>query len=100
MRSAFIIGFLALATAPGVAVASDPAKGRATYAEHCVACHAEDGAPLLPDAPDFRRGEGLFQSDTALIASIQRGVGSMPGYDRIIADKDMADLVAFLRTLQ
>ena len=94
MLAALIIGLAA-----GPAGAADPVKGGKLYSIHCAACHGAGGEPVWPGAPDFRRAGALLRTDTQLIALIKQGRGVMPSFLGVLRDKDLYDLLAFLRTL-
>ena len=88
----------ALVAAP--ASAGDIFEGRRLYNEHCTRCHAENGAPLLPGAPDFRRGEGLDAREAELLRSIRYGNRLMPGYETVLREREMLDVLVYLRSLR
>jgi len=74
-------------------------RGRQLYTSHCANCHGERGAPVWPGTPDFKHTATLLRSDAQLIAVIRRGKGVMPAYAGILRDRELLDLVAYLRTL-
>ncbi|RMD62536.1 MAG: cytochrome c [Alphaproteobacteria bacterium] len=86
--------------APGAARAADVFAGAKIYEEHCARCHGPRGVPVLPNVPDFSRGERLDAPDQVLIERTRAGGRLMPSFDRIISDRDILDVVAFIRTLQ
>ncbi|HEY0824712.1 MAG TPA: cytochrome c [Ramlibacter sp.] len=88
-----------LALAGGSAAAADINKGGTLYATHCAACHGANGSPVLPGTPDFRRLESLMKPDMQLLTVIRNGKGVMPGYFGVLRDREILDVVAFLRTL-
>lgn len=102
--SRFIVKVFTVAAALGVlsspARAADLANGRMLYGMHCASCHGTTGISVMPMAPNFARNEKLFQPDMALIASIRNGRAAMPSYAGVLTDKDIADVVAFLRTFR
>ena len=75
-------------------------NGGRLYAVHCAGCHGADGRNVMPEAPNFTRGERLLQSDMALLVSMRVGRGAMPGYTGILSDREILDVVSFLRTLR
>jgi cytochrome c6 len=97
------IAVLALAAAlmapSSPALAADPGRGGPLYQKHCSACHGATGSPVWPGTPDFRRPEALMKSDSQLLGVIRRGRGVMPGYLGIMRERELMDLVAYLRTL-
>lgn len=80
--------------------AADVIKGAQIYARHCVACHGPSGISVMPGAPHLARGEGLMQSDLALLASFKSGKNAMPAYIGILNDREILDVIAFSRTLR
>ncbi len=80
--------------------AADMRNGGRIYAVHCAGCHGVDGRSVMPEAPNFARGERLMQSDIALLSSMRIGRGAMPGYIGILSDREIFDVVSFLRTLR
>lgn len=90
---------LACAVVAAPARAGDPGKGAALYATHCAVCHGASGTPVMPGAPNFRRLESLMRPDQTLLITIRNGKGAMPGYYGILRDRDILDVVAYLRTL-
>ena len=99
-RMALIAGCFVLLGGMGTAQAADPINGAKIYSTHCVNCHGTRGAPSMPGVPDFSRGERLLQSDIALLKSIGKGKGVMPSYQGLIPERDLLDVVAYLRTLR
>lgn len=87
---------LAAATCAG---AADITRGATLYATHCAACHGGNGTPVLAGAPNFRRMDSLMRPDLQLLAAIRSGKGAMPGYLGVLRDREILDVVAFLRTL-
>jgi cytochrome c6 len=92
-----LAAFLALVA--GSAGAADITKGGTLYATHCAACHGAGGIPVMPGAPNFRRMESLMRPDMQLLTSIRNGKGAMPGYFGVMRDREILDVVAYLRTL-
>lgn len=79
--------------------AADPGKGGALYAVHCAGCHGPRGDPVWPGAPDFRRPGALMKTDAQLLTLLRQGRGLMPSYLAVMKEREMLDLMAFLRTL-
>jgi cbb3-type cytochrome c oxidase subunit III len=97
------------------AVEAQP-RGKAIYDAHCVECHGTTGkgngasaAYLVPRPRDFTTGKykirstesGTMPSDDDLIGSVRRGLygSAMPGWDRILADSDILDVVQYVKSL-
>lgn len=89
----------ALVLMAGGAGAADIQKGRTLYATHCAICHGQDGTPVLPGAPNFRRMEALMRPDMQLMMAIRTGKGAMPGFFGVLREREILDVIAYLRTL-
>jgi len=97
-RTGIVLGaFLALAACS--AGAADINKGGTLYATHCATCHGANGNPVMPGAPNFRRLETLMRPDMQLLTSIRNGKGAMPAFFGVMRDREILDVVAYLRTL-
>ena len=83
----------------GTSHAADTNKGQQLFAANCAICHGQSGRSVMPGAPNFDRGEGLMRPDFTLLASIRAGKNAMPAYQGLLADRDILDVIAFLRTL-
>jgi cytochrome c6 len=90
-------GFLAAIQA---SVAADVINGQRLYLMHCASCHGQNGHAAMPNAPSFDRGERLMQPDSALWSSIRRGRFAMPAYAGVLSDREIFDIVAYLRSLR
>lgn len=82
------------------AEASDIYNGREVYEMHCESCHGSDGVSMDPGTPDFSRGESLFVPDTELVRRLREGSAMKPSYRGLLTDKEMRDVIAYVRTLQ
>lgn len=78
---------------------ADIGKGQQLFAAHCAVCHGQGGRSVMPGAPNFDRGEGLLRPDFTLLTAIRTGKNAMPAYQGILADRDILDVIAYLRTL-
>jgi cytochrome c6 len=74
-------------------------KGGNLYATHCVACHGASGISAMPGTPSFARSESLLQPDLTLLATIKAGKNVMPAFQGVLSDRDILDVIAYLRTL-
>lgn len=88
-------GILALAQNPGLSI----------YKSKCMTCHAADGSGNTPagkatKTPPFVSPEMLKMSDAEFISYTKDGRGKMPAYVGKLSDKEIADVVAYIRTLQ
>lgn len=81
------------------AKASDLNQGQQKYQQHCAQCHGIDGENRLPQAANFKRREGLRQSDRALFNRIRQGKNGCPAYAGILKDQEILNVVTYLRKL-
>ena len=88
-----------LAMAPIQGHAGSTQDGRDLYQRHCVMCHGMDGNSSMANAPSFKRGEGLFKSDFALLEHLQKGKNACPSYLGVMRDREMYAVIAYIRTL-
>lgn len=82
------------------ACAGDIAKGGELYARHCAGCHGNDGRPVMPMAPDLSQPTALLKPDPMLLTSLRAGKGAMPAYRGVLRDRELLDIVAYLRTMR
>src|SRR3954471_13785395 len=91
-------------------------RGKDVYDAHCVECHGAGGkgdgasaAYLVPRPRDLTSGKykirttesGTMPTDDDLIATVRRGLygTAMPGWDRILGDAEIADVVQYIKSL-
>ena len=91
--------FAVLMMTLGAAMAGDPTKGRGIYSSRCSGCHGVNGLPQVAEVPNFTMGQGLMKSDREIMAFIKKGKTVMPGYEGILTDEEILDVIAHLRTL-
>lgn len=54
----------------------------------------------MPGASDFTRPETLMKPDNMLANIIRGGRNAMPAYQGLLKDRDILDVIAYLRTLR
>ncbi|HZP86015.1 MAG TPA: cytochrome c [Burkholderiales bacterium] len=84
----------------GSALSADIEHGRQIYATYCANCHGVRGVPVMPGAPDFTRPETLLQPDPVLVNKVKAGKNAMPAFQGLLRDRDLFDVVAYLRLLR
>ena len=103
---------LILATALGVswmllpAEAADIASGKKVYVEKCLRCHGAGGkgdgpkaAALSKTALDYTDRKKMAQvTDAELKQVLLDGNPPMPAYKGRLSDKDVDDVIAYIRT--
>lgn len=78
---------------------ADMEKGKNLYLIHCSGCHGENGISLMPDVPNFARGESLNQPDPVLMDAIRVGSSARPPFLGILNDREILDVISYVRTL-
>ena len=78
--------------------AADTQNGAKLYGQYCDSCHGPNGKGNFAGTPDFSRTNIMMRSDGALFTSIRAGRGAMPGFLGILRERDLFDVIAFLRT--
>lgn len=95
---------------------SDATRGKVVYDAHCVECHGASGKgdgpaaqTLTPRPRDFSSSKykirstetGSVPTDDDLIRSVREGLAgsAMPGWQRILPDSDIADVVQYVKSL-
>lgn len=85
---------------PGKSIAADMNNGRRLYMAHCAGCHGSDGNSLVPQTPSFSRGERLQQADFTLVNYIKTGSTRHPPFFGLIPEREMYDVVGYLRNIR
>ena len=98
LAGAAVIAYVLLATS-GALHAADTFKGRQLYTTNCVTCHGATGKSVIPGAPSLDRGDGMMRPDFTLLAAIRSGKNAMPAFQGIMTDRDIMDVIAYMRTL-
>jgi len=93
-----LILFVLLQTYALQVFANDVFKGREVFMRECMACHGESGEGKLPGLTNFKEGQTLFKTDSVLIDIVRDGKGVMPSFNGLLADEDIRNVVAYLRS--
>ena len=72
----------------------DPAAGKTVFAEHCAACHGEDGHGG-PGGPDLTTMP-LAQTEEGAIQQVTNGGGGMPPFGEQLSEGEISDVAAFV----
>jgi len=81
------------------AMAGDPVKGRGIYESKCSACHGLNGQPQIAEVPNFSVGEGMMKPDSDIMETIKKGKTVMPGFEGVLTDDQILDVISYVRTL-
>jgi mono/diheme cytochrome c family protein len=104
-----LLTILALAV-PAASRATDPVKGKAVYAEHCVVCHGlhgkgngPSGKALDPKPTDFTTAtpddESWFKGTKLGSKAIGKS-DKMEGFAAKLSDDDIRDVVAYAKAFK
>ena len=92
---------LALGAASSGVQAADTIKGQRLYSANCAVCHGFNGRSVMPGTPDFNQGgDRLMRPDFTLLATIRAGKNAMPSFQGILPDRDIMDVIAYIRTFR
>ena len=89
---------LLLALWGSTAFAGDVFDGKRVYLEQCRECHGVTGRGEMPGAPNFTRGDRLLKTDRELWRAVERGSGIMPGFEGLLTQEEIENVVSYLRT--
>lgn len=81
------------------AAAADPGSGNRIYFARCVGCHGVGGKSINPEAPSLAGSDKVLQPDVMLLTRIKTGRNRCPPFLGILSDKEILDLVSYMRTL-
>jgi mono/diheme cytochrome c family protein len=91
--------------ASSVVFAQDKANGEKVYKAKRAGCYGPNGkgetaAGKATKARDMCSEEVTKESDAAWTDIIVKGQNKMPGYDKKVADADVQDVIAYMRSLR
>ncbi len=81
------------------------AAGEDVYKAKCASCHGPDGKGQTAigkkmDLRDLASDDVQKQHDSELKLIIEKGKGKMPGYKGKLTDKQIDDLIVYIRSLK
>jgi len=79
------------------ALAGDYFKGQIVYATYCQGCHGSDGKGTLSGAPNFTRGLSLMKPDARLFDTVISGRNAMPGFQGVLKNEDIYNVISYIR---
>lgn len=99
---------LGLSVLSSNAFAGDAKNGKKVYEQNCATCHGAKGkgdgvaaAALNPKPNNFSKGVFKYGSkDADLEKTIKNGKGSMPKWAGVVSDKNIKDVISYIRTLK
>jgi mono/diheme cytochrome c family protein len=101
LRMAATLVLAASVAAPAFAAGT----GEADYKAKCAMCHGADGLAATGmgktlNIKSFKDPSQVKMTDAELIASTTKGKGKMPAYEGKLSGAQIADVIAYIRTLQ
>lgn len=72
-------------------------KGQTIYATYCQGCHGSNGKGTLSGAPNFTRGLSLMKPDAQLFETVINGRNAMPGFQGVLKNEDIYDVISYIR---
>ncbi len=98
-----LFGLLFLGLLAGIPVNAADQATKDVYLKSCKACHGVDGVATAAGKKlkthDFNSPEVAKMSDAELIGIVTKGKGKMAAFGKKLSDKQIADLVAYVREL-
>ena len=78
--------------------AGDPARGEVLYLSKCYGCHAPEAkGSVVLNTEDFK---AHYADDESIIAVTRAGSLPMPAFsEQMLSDQEMADIIAYIRSL-
>ena len=74
--------------------------GETTFVTFCAGCHGLNGIAAYVDSPSFALGDRMEKPDAELIESVRNGKGVMPSWGDKLSDRQMRDVLGFVRSLE
>jgi cytochrome c6 len=93
-----ILSLLALTTATSALWAAD--GGQRLYQMHCANCHGITGIPVMPQTPNLAMREGMNKPDFMLVQSLKMGGRGKPPFIGILSDKELMDIIQYIRVMR
>jgi mono/diheme cytochrome c family protein len=104
MKILMAAALMVMAVSPAVLAAGDAAAGKDAFSAHCTPCHGADAMGNTPVAKAFGADLNLHDAkaqalkDSEIADIIKNGKGKMPKPPNV-ADADIPNLIAYIRTL-
>ena len=97
---------LASAAALAQAIGANLTKGKNIYADKCLKCHGKEGRGDGPKAEDLEKKPADYTdkakmsklTDADLKKAVKEGKEAMPAYGKKLSDKDIDNVIAYIRT--
>jgi len=90
--------WVGLVLSSATVVAGDVFNGEKVYLTQCINCHGVAGESGIPGVPNFARGERMIKPDLELRRAILSGVGVMPGFNNVLSDEEIDNVITYIRS--
>ena len=99
LTTAALLGALAASIGLTAVATADATASKTGYTKNCVLCHGPTGKPPASvKSPDFSSVAWQKSvTDTKLVAVIENGAGSMPGYKKSLKPELIRGIVVHIR---
>lgn len=84
------------ATSSIASLSADVTAGKTLYATNCASCHGSDAAS---GSANKNVANEVQSNASAAIGTILSGDGQMPSFASTLSDQEIADVVAYIKTL-
>lgn len=78
--------------------AADYFNGKRLYTSYCEGCHGASGQGEIPGTPNFTRGNTLMRPDLQLYVQIRDGKNAMPGFQGVLDENEILDVISYIRS--
>ncbi len=79
------------------AYAANTGSGKELFERHCVQCHQPGQEMMMPMTYSLR--DSLMQPDSVLREKILSGTNAMPGYYGLLNNKEISDILLYMRMI-
>lgn len=105
MKRGIAIAAMVLLAGSAYVPAGAQAPGEIVYKQKCAMCHGADGEGNTPagkmmKVTSLKSPDIVKESNPQLIEVTKKGKGKMPEFGTKLTDKQIMDVVAYIRTLQ
>lgn len=84
------------ASASITSLSADASAGKTLYTANCASCHGSDAAS---GSANKNVANEVQSSSSAAVNTILAGDGQMPSFASTLSDQEIADIVAYIKTL-
>jgi mono/diheme cytochrome c family protein len=96
VAAASVACLLALSTQTVLAAGN----GQQLYQKNCASCHGANGLGQMKGVPNLASFDVFSKPDQPLIEVIRSGRNTMPSFLGILNDREIRDVISYVRTLR